>query len=83
MKKYPGYQNLISFDPPETIRKRHEDILNTRNATNDDCRIVDLEPTTGFEAKKGYKSTYQLHWTTAIGWVCYMQHTGCYASLPE
>lgn len=83
MPKYPGYQNMIAFDAPEVIQARHDDILASREATNDDCRLVNLQPTVGLEKKQGYKAVYQLHWTTGKGWQVYMQHTGCFVLNPD
>lgn len=83
MDKYPGYQNMISFDSPEVISARHADILAFREATDDDCRLVNLEAAKGIDKKQGFGCTYQLHWTTGKGWQVYMQHTGCYVANPQ
>jgi hypothetical protein len=79
---YPAFQNMISFDTPEVIRRRHEEHKEWTGATDKDIQLVNLAPTRGLEARQNYKSTFQLHWQTYVGWKCYMRHTGCLASDP-
>lgn len=84
--RFPGYQNVISFNSPETILENHKHYLELRNATDEDCWIeMILEiPEHAFDRKRyGYRCTYQVHWKTYKGWKVYMNHTGCFASIPE
>lgn len=81
--RWPGYQNMISFDSPEVIRARHAYNLEVYGATEDDCKLVDLQEACGLVKKQRYGSTFQLHWTTYKGWKVYMYHTGIMAQIPD
>jgi len=83
-KKYPGKQFFVSYDAPEVVLKRHQEILEFREAGPEECVIVNMQaPPAKYDRDKGFKAEYEVHWTTAKGWQCYMQHSGCYAPLPD
>lgn len=83
-KKYPGFQYLISQDSVEVVSERHNQILATYQATDEDCRIERLQPATiPLDIEHGMKSEFELHWTTPKGWQVYMMHTGIIVSCPE
>ncbi len=78
-KKYPGWQRMISFDPPQAIQERHQRILKGRGIPDAECSLRALEPTLGLEKHQGYQCNYELHWTTYKGWQAYMEHAGIFA----
>jgi hypothetical protein len=80
---FPGYQNMISHAKVDEITKRHEEHLKFRGATHEDCWLQDLRETDDFDKRQGFNSKYQLVWKNYLGWKVYMNHTGCFASIPK
>jgi hypothetical protein len=72
--------NMGSFDDAGTIAKRHAEHMSHFEATEQDCKLLDLQPAPSWDKLKCH---YKLEFYTYKGWKVYMLHTGCFASIPQ
>lgn len=84
-RQFPGYQNMISASNVDTIKRQHEMHMRHNRASHEDCYIEELQdiPTWDLAFKQGFRSRYRIIFNNYRGWKVYMNHTGCYAMIPE
>jgi hypothetical protein len=81
--QWPAFANVLSPGSldPERQHKRFADSLALLNATEADCKIMNVEPTAKWDTMPGLR--FRIEFYTYLGWKVYQWHVcGCFASIP-
>src|SRR5262245_44878606 len=81
----PAYANMLGGSLRGDIEKQLARNARIIGARADECVIRKMAPVRSWEVAhtQGYRTRYQLHWTTYRGWRVYMLQAGRFASDPK